>query len=100
MVAAMANSASEMTAPAAPRALYIHIPFCLTKCRYCDFASEVMAPGVVQPYLAALREEIARQACHADTLESVYIGGGTPSLLDGTEIAGLMAAVIWETVSG
>jgi len=82
-----------MTAPAAPRALYIHIPFCLTKCRYCDFASEVVVPDVVQPYLAALADELACQAPHTDTLESVYIGGGTPSLLDGTEIAGLMAAV-------
>ena len=93
MVAAMANPASEMTEPAAPRALYIHIPFCLTKCRYCDFASEVVEPDIAQLYLAALADELACQAPHADTLESVYIGGGTPSLLEDTEIAGLVAAV-------
>jgi oxygen-independent coproporphyrinogen-3 oxidase len=93
MVAAMANSASEITEPAAPRALYIHVPFCLAKCRYCDFASEVAVPDIVQPYLAALADELTRQAPHANTLESVYIGGGTPSLLEDTEIAGLLAAV-------
>jgi len=82
-----------MTEPVAPRALYIHIPFCLTKCGYCDFASEVVAPDIVQPYLAALTDELAYQAPHANTLDSVYIGGGTPSLLEDTEIAGLVAAV-------
>jgi len=93
MVAAMANTASEITVPGAAHALYIHIPFCLAKCRYCDFASEVITSAVVEPYLAVLRKEIADHARHAGTLESVYIGGGTPSLLEHTEIAGLVATV-------
>lgn len=65
------------------RALYVHIPFCERKCSYCDFTSV----GGVQrqrPYVAALRAELRRiaEALPGTRLDTVFIGGGTPSLID------------------
>jgi len=66
--------------------IYVHIPFCPYKCAYCDFDSGVYPEPMVSVYLAALREEIARTsaALSPDDLvaDTIYIGGGTPSLLD------------------
>lgn len=62
--------------------LYIHIPFCDSKCPYCDFYSMRCDDGEKERYVTALCDEIVRQArqfdCKADTL---YIGGGTPSCI-------------------
>lgn len=72
--------------------LYIHLPFCKSKCRYCDFNSCAnVDEGTVFSYLAALNREIRFAAeaygkCHIDT---VYIGGGTPSMLDHKKIQSL-----------
>lgn len=64
--------------------LYIHIPFCRQKCRYCDFASFAGAETWIDPYLDALDKEASfYPACHFDTL---YIGGGTPSLLSAAQL--------------
>ena len=82
-----------------PMGLYVHVPFCVSKCPYCDFYS---LPGVdddrLDAYTAAM--ERAMQQAHerypapADTL---YFGGGTPSLLDGRRLARLIdrAAALW-----
>ena len=59
--------------------LYIHIPFCRQKCRYCDFASYAGQDELIDTYLSALQQEAALYGrIKADTL---YVGGGTPSLL-------------------
>jgi len=62
--------------------VYISIPFCAQKCTYCNFASGVFPRGLLEGYCAALEAEIAaeRWTWAPDTL---YLGGGTPSLLDG-----------------
>jgi len=64
--------------------LYVHFPFCSRKCQYCDFCSVVFDPSILAPFLKALEEEIrttgASQTWSAPWT-SVYIGGGTPSLL-------------------
>ncbi|MEG2451093.1 MAG: radical SAM family heme chaperone HemW, partial [Clostridia bacterium] len=70
--------------------LYIHIPFCKSKCAYCDFNSYAECDkGTMFSYLAALNREIeyAGKAYDKCVIDTVYIGGGTPSLLDAKQIA-------------
>lgn len=63
--------------------LYIHIPYCRQKCRYCDFASYAGRESTMSRYVDALLAEAAHMACyaHGTPVETVFIGGGTPSLL-------------------
>lgn len=72
--------------------LYLHIPFCIRKCDYCDFLS-FPCDGIVRGnYLYALKQEMAAVAleCKGEQISSVFIGGGTPSILNEGEIASLM----------
>ena len=78
-----------------PLELYLHIPFCVRKCRYCDFLSGPAEEPVKRAYVKALARElevIAPQAAEYEIV-SVYIGGGTPSLLKAEEIALLMRQI-------
>jgi putative oxygen-independent coproporphyrinogen III oxidase len=63
--------------------LYLHIPFCTWVCKYCDFNAYAVLEGLIPPYVDALRREIDRagQALPIGPLDTVFIGGGTPSLL-------------------
>ncbi len=61
--------------------LYIHIPFCIRKCIYCDFFSVLYDESVAKTYIDALRQELYLKKDFSTTLKSIYIGGGTPSLL-------------------
>ncbi len=73
-------------------ALYLHWPFCLAKCPYCDFNSHVRA-RIDQPRFAqALRRELATEAARLGRrrLTSVFFGGGTPSLMDPSTVAALL----------
>ncbi len=72
--------------------LYISIPFCRQKCTYCNFASGVFPQTLVEPYLQALANEI-RDRADTDPADSVYFGGGTPSLLDPVQLDGILAAL-------
>ena len=63
---------------ATPFGIYLHIPYCKAKCRYCDFYSAPGARGVPQSYVDALLRELAKNTRRPDTL---YFGGGTPALL-------------------
>lgn len=74
--------------------LYIHIPFCVQKCAYCDFVSFAdTAPR--QAYLSALKQEIALagQRFPKRVYDSVFIGGGTPSILAPEDMAALLRAL-------
>ena len=64
--------------------LYIHIPFCVRKCNYCDFLSFPARRGTQEVYMAALFSEIAGRATEYGEYEvtSVFIGGGTPSVVE------------------
>ena len=75
--------------------LYIHIPFCIRKCLYCDFLSFPANRKMQAEYMDQLRCEITSQGpWYADYLvTTVLIGGGTPSALDGEQITLLMQAV-------
>ena len=72
--------------------LYIHIPFCVKKCSYCDFLSAPATEQTREAYMAALFAEIeGRAKDYKDRIAtSVFIGGGTPSLLSGDRINQLM----------
>lgn len=72
--------------------LYIHIPFCVKKCSYCDFLSAPATEQTKEAYMAALFAEIrGRAKDYRDRIvTSVFIGGGTPSLLSGEQIGRLM----------
>ena len=65
------------------RNLYVHIPFCKHKCGYCDFNAYAGMDRLVPDYVEALERELtsARERLAFDTLQTVYLGGGTPSLL-------------------
>lgn len=75
--------------------LYIHIPFCAKKCNYCDFLSFPAMPAVQTQYLRQLIREIRHtgSACTEYHVSTVFIGGGTPSMLESVQIEEIMAAV-------
>lgn len=72
--------------------LYIHIPFCVKKCLYCDFLSAPATDEIKDSYMKALFEEIAGRAdeYRSFSVSSVFIGGGTPSAVDSDYIVQLM----------
>jgi len=70
-------------------AIYIHIPFCMRKCNYCDFYSVAFSPHLKDRYMKALMKEI-ETAYFAGEIATVYIGGGTPSLLAPSEVEAVM----------
>jgi len=88
--------------PAAPRSAYLHIPFCHRRCFYCDFpvvplgdrADGAAGPGSasITAYLALLQREIA-QAPPGPPLSTVYLGGGTPSMLSAGQVKLLLQAL-------
>ncbi len=67
------------------RSCYIHIPFCKRICSYCDFCKLFYDTGYVSFYLEALKSEI-EQYYHGEELDTLYIGGGTPSSLSISEL--------------
>jgi oxygen-independent coproporphyrinogen-3 oxidase len=76
-----------------PLALYIHWPFCLAKCPYCDFNSHVRDTLPQRRFRDALRAELAWEAARLGPrpLGSVFFGGGTPSLMEAETVADLLA---------
>jgi oxygen-independent coproporphyrinogen III oxidase len=72
----------------APMGIYIHIPFCSHICPYCDFATYSGKEGLIPRYVDALVTDLARQSETVRDREivSIFIGGGTPSLLDGDQM--------------
>ena len=75
-----------------PLSLYIHIPFCKSKCAYCDFASFPGREAMWEAYFAALCGEIRAAGDDIHRVETVFFGGGTPSLVPEAYIAGALAA--------
>lgn len=75
--------------------LYIHIPFCIKKCNYCDFISFSGQEDKMETYVAALLIELKNVALNAadKNIDTVFIGGGTPSYLDSSLIIKIMETV-------
>ena len=74
--------------------LYLHIPFCVRKCAYCSFVSFPAAAEKKDAYVASLLREAELRQSEADgPVETVYIGGGTPSLLSPSQLRRLIAGL-------
>jgi oxygen-independent coproporphyrinogen-3 oxidase len=80
--------------------IYIQVPFCQTKCTYCNFHTGVFSKTLYSPYVEAVCREISERgglnttAVTANsTVDTVYIGGGTPSLLEPTAMARMLEAI-------
>lgn len=71
--------------------LYLHIPFCSSICNYCNFNRGLLNDGLKDRYVAALEREIL-SAGHGEPVDTIFFGGGTPSLLEPAEILRLMTA--------
>lgn len=71
-------------------ALYIHIPFCHTKCGYCDFNSYAMKGEIVSAFVDALHLEIEQTPYAGANVPTIFFGGGTPTFLTGEELAHLL----------
>lgn len=75
--------------------IYIHIPFCVRKCLYCDFLSAPADEEVREQYVEALCREIRKESQkYADrTIETIFLGGGTPSVLTGDQLSRILQTV-------
>lgn len=75
--------------------LYLHIPFCERKCAYCDFLSAPADPPVRISYIKKLQEEIAYYGPQFEEYQvsSIFFGGGTPTILEGYQLAGILETV-------
>jgi oxygen-independent coproporphyrinogen-3 oxidase len=92
-----------------PLGLYISVPFCRTKCSYCNFASDVFSKSAYENYVVRLLDDIANSrqlamdlgcalgcalgSAYDETADSIYLGGGTPSILDAAQLLRIFAAV-------
>jgi oxygen-independent coproporphyrinogen III oxidase len=91
-----------------PLGLYISVPFCRTKCSYCNFASDVFSRSAYENYVERLLEDIANsrrlasqvgcplKSAQNDAVDSIYLGGGTPSILEASQLLRIFAAVRYE----
>ena len=71
--------------------IYVHVPFCRTKCRYCDFYKVGENRLRMELFLAALHREIdGWTALHGRDVETIFLGGGTPSLLTSDDVAAIL----------
>jgi oxygen-independent coproporphyrinogen III oxidase len=75
--------------------LYLHVPFCTWVCKYCDFNAYAVLEGLIAPYVEALRREVelAGAELPIGPLDTVFIGGGTPSLLTSLQLRQVLDGV-------
>src|SRR5881628_2358485 len=75
--------------------LYIHIPFCRSRCSYCDFATGMYEGALAERYVGALTKEIARWAevDEPNSVDTIYFGGGTPSLLNVRQLEQVLRSI-------
>lgn len=75
------------------RGIYIHIPFCKQKCYYCDFVSFANKEELIERYINALKKEIKYKLKSKDKIDTIYIGGGTPSVIDSKYIVEILKEI-------
>src|ERR1043166_7082522 len=75
--------------------VYIHIPFCRSRCSYCDFATGMFEGALAGRYVRALTREIADwpEIREPQNVDTVYFGGGTPSLLSGPQLEQVLQSI-------
>src|SRR6185503_8090337 len=78
-----------------PAGIYLHIPFCRSRCSYCDFATGMYESDLAEGYVRALVREIERwiEVQSPRPVDTVFFGGGTPSLLAPAQLARILKAV-------
>src|SRR5436190_14609740 len=76
-----------------PAGIYIHIPFCSSRCSYCDFATGLYQDGLADKYVQALIKEITLAPESGRLVDTVYFGGGTPSLLSPSQLERILEAL-------
>jgi oxygen-independent coproporphyrinogen-3 oxidase len=81
--------------------LYLHLPFCASICSYCNFNRGLLDGALKTRYVAALEQEI-RGAGHGEAVDTIYFGGGTPSLLEPAELSRILTACrdVYDVSSG
>ena len=91
--APLSNLHSPISTLQSPLSLYIHVPFCASKCKYCDFYS-LAAPERMDDYVNAMCRHLDAwgERCREYRVDTVYFGGGTPSLLGGARLTRLLGA--------
>src|SRR6476660_3061852 len=75
-----------------PRAAYIHVPFCAHHCGYCDFAVVAGQDHLIDLYLEAIEEELARMGSPS-AVDTIFLGGGTPTYLSAEQLGRLLSSV-------
>ncbi len=70
--------------------IYVHIPFCHRKCGYCDFNSYAGMDALIEPFIEALHREIEASPYAGERFDTVFFGGGTPTVLSGDALAGIL----------
>src|SRR3984957_6742099 len=81
--------------------IYISVPFCRTKCSYCNFASDVFSRALFERYVERLTADINRASETAEqmggtfesSVDSIFLGGGTPTILDITQLERLFVTI-------
>jgi oxygen-independent coproporphyrinogen-3 oxidase len=73
--------------------LYVHIPFCSSRCSYCDFATGLYQSELAERYVRGLIEEIRTSQYAGENVDTIYFGGGTPSLLAPVQLQHVLAAL-------
>ncbi len=77
-----------------PRAVYIHIPFCAHHCGYCDFAVSTGQEDKIDSYLMALEKELGSILCEPHAMDSIFLGGGTPTYLNFDQLNWLLSLIL------
>lgn len=73
--------------------LYVHIPFCSSRCSYCDFATGLYQSELAETYVRAVIEEIRSSRYAGRHVDTIYFGGGTPSLLEPSQLDRILSAL-------
>src|SRR6185295_1258328 len=73
-------------------ALYVHFPFCLSICPYCDFDRQATGFNRIDVYLQAVERDLAQYAAAGGRVHSIFFGGGTPSLMSPSQVEQVLSA--------
>src|SRR5438094_514182 len=77
-----------------PVAVYVHTPFCPSKCGYCDFNSYAMDGEIIERTVRAMETEIRNSPWRGRPAKTIFFGGGTPTFLSDSQLCGLLEAVM------
>ena len=86
--------APEWSPPSEPLAIYVHIPFCPTKCGYCDFNSYAMTGDIVERTVQASVREVRNSQHKGRPAKPLFFGGGTPTFLEESQLIRIFQAVL------